>query len=503
MRRYINIKGYNQSFPYLIDYKKGNVLSTDCVVTWCNDYGVIRLHEKDVTHYRDFNDWYPVDRLNDISTDYIPSEVNLSKITVYIPQHSLSTYMRGVKYGISVNTWIYGKKIDLGSFIFKPSDTYAIPSKLIKNGNNEYCECIDFDIIDPFYLTYADKWIDFRYNVCKEPKNINTSCSFLQISLFVIDEFENRYIINNDILGGCTSFDISDYPDFLSLNLAINNEPLGFKFDLVMNEEYDWFLDYLYETYNITTSHNNIKLDLALKSKNAVIIGPQMNFVESNTNNERYNPDQIMTYDFIKNVKKPTTDEFSQGMYDRTGVGLFFSTWDNFEDGWSAVGSLTVYDNEEELFTITSNELPITQEVFSKFVNDGLEKIIDVNDMNITKYNVVNKIENKILQIDRPTDSKSNVIQPVFFRSNELENITLHPMVTENISINLNDYKSKVSKFTLLINGCKFDQIGANGYGILFKITANTLPTTTVNGIYYILDENMELVTTGKYNCVR
>ena len=261
MKRYINIKGYNQSFPYLIDYKKGNVLSTDCVVTWCNDYGVIRLHEKDVTHYRDFNDWYPVDRLNDTSTEYIPSEINLSKITVYIPQHSLSTYMRGVKYGITANTWIYGKKIDLGSFIFKPSDTYAIPSKLIKNGNNEYCECIDFDIIDPFYLTYSDKWIDFRYNVCKEPKNLNTSCSFLQISLFVLDEFENRYIINNDILGGCTSFDMSDYPDFLSLNLVINNEPLGFKFDLVMNEEYDWFLDYLYATDNITTSYENIKLD--------------------------------------------------------------------------------------------------------------------------------------------------------------------------------------------------------------------------------------------------
>lgn len=76
-------------------------------------------------------------------------------------------------------------------------------------------------------------------------------------------------------------------------------------------------------------------------------------------------------------------------------------------------------------------------------------------------------------------------------------------MVNENISINLDDYKSKVDKFTLLIDGCKFNQIGSNNYGILFKITANTLPSTSINGIYYILDENMELVTTGKYTCIK
>ena len=503
MKRYININGYNQTFPYIVEYKKGDVIANDCVINWCNDYGVIRLHEKDVKYYRDVNEWYSVDNLKNRSTQYIPNDINLSKVTVYIPQHSLSTYMRGVKYAVTVNTWINGKKIDLGSFVFKPTDTYAIPSKLIKDGNNDYCECINFDIIDPFYLTYSDKWIDFRHNVCNEPKNINTSCSFLYVSLYVIDEFENKYMINADNLGGCTSFDISNHPDFLSLNLSINNDPFGFKFDLVMNEEYDWFLDYLYETYNITTSHNNIKFDLVLKSKDAIIIGPQMTYVENNKNTNRYNPNQVMTYEFIKNIKKPTPDEIENGVLNRTGIKLFFSTWEAFEEGWSAVGSLTIFnDDDEEIFTIVSNELPITQNVFSKFVNDGLEKIIDINDMNITKYNVVNKIENKIVQIDRPNDSKSNIIQPVFFRAMDIENITLHPLVTENISINLDEYKSKVDKFSLLINGCKFNQIGANAYGILFKITANTLPSTTTAGIYYILDENMELVTTGKYNCV-
>ena len=141
--------------------------------------------------------------------------------------------------------------------------------------------------------------------------------------------------------------------------------------------------------------------------------------------------------------------------------------------------------------------------MFSKFVNGGAEQIITKEDMIFNTYNVVNKIENKIIQIDRPNESKANMIQPVFFRVKDTEVLTLHPNVTENISINLDDYKSKVDKFTLMICDCKYNQIGANSYGILFKVTANTIPADVNSGVYYILDDNKELVTSGRFACVR
>ena len=81
--------------------------------------------------------------------------------------------------------------------------------------------------------------------------------------------------------------------------------------------------------------------------------------------------------------------------------------------------------------------------------------------------------------------------------------LTLHPLVTETISINLDDYKSKVDKFVLLIGNCRFEQIGANKYGILFKIQANRLANDIISGTYYVLNENDELVSSGKYSCVR
>jgi hypothetical protein len=122
--------------------------------------------------------------------------------------------------------------------------------------------------------------------------------------------------------------------------------------------------------------------------------------------------------------------------------------------------------------------------------------------MEFINYTVVNKIENNILQIERPNESKSNIIQPVFFRVKETEFLTIHPAVTENISINLDDYKSKVKNFILQIEGCTFKQIGTNSYGALFKVVGSNLPKNMPTGLYYILDENYELITTGKYKYV-
>lgn len=494
MRRSINITGNDQIFPYIIDYSKSNTKTDGIDIQWCIDKNVIRLFEGDVEYYRNNNEWYSADSLTDISIDYIPEYVNISKVRVYVPTHNICAYTKGFRYAVSFNTWINGIKIDLGTFMFKPIDVYAVTDGVIKNGNNEYHEYIDVNIIDPFYLLYSDDWIQFRNKICKEPLGLNTTSAALQVSLFVVDEYDNKYLLNSNWNGGATAFDISDYDDFISLRLYENNDPFGLQFKLFMNSEYDWLLDYMKETYNITASHNDIEYSLIIKNKNNAIIGPTIGYSSTEYNGV-----------VIQNIPV--------NLITNSGLNEFLGSWDMFEDGWSFVGSMSVVDkvidsagNEDkfELFTVVSNELPITQDVFSRFTNGGSQKILDIDkDMNVTTYNVVNKISNKIIQLERPNESKNNIIQPVFFKVKDLEKLTLHPEVTENISINLDDYKSKVGKFILQIGGCQFEQIGSNSYGILFKIPANTLPSSLINGTYYVLNENLELVTTGKYNCIR
>ena len=488
MRNSINIKGKNQMFKYLLDYTKGslsldghNLMEGDDII-YCNDKGVIRLFRNDINYYRNLNDWYHINKLefSDIR-NYIPETVHTSNIKIYIPSHAVSTYVKNIKYAITANTWINGVKIDLGSFIFSPVDTYAIHTGPIKSGNNEYYEYISFDIIDPFYLLYSDEWDVFRKQLCHEKALTNNTSSALNISMHVIEEYDNAYMIHNDFIGGYTTFSISNEFDYLGLKIDYINTPaVGLQYTVVMNEVYDSLIEYLTETYSLT-EYTNINIEACIKNKSGIIA--------DNVSLE-YNSNTLVQNMLLTDIVKSTA------------IAAFFNSWNNFEEGWSFIGSMTMYNNNEELFTIISNELPITQEIFSIFTNGGSEKIIDIADMNINTFNVVNKIENNIIQLERPNESKSNIVQPVFFRTKETETLTLHPVVTENISINLDDYKSKVERFILQIGDNQFEQIGANSYGILFKIPANTLSKTISSGIYYILNENKELVTTGKYSSV-
>jgi hypothetical protein len=514
MRRNINILNNSHKFEYLVEYTNSpkNVCSWEVEfdnsleyhenhnviekndVHYGNKNNDIILVSDRVDYYRDINEWYNINTIQNKSNLYIPNNVKTSNIKVYIPTYSVSDYLSGFKYVVSANTWINGVKINLGSMIFGPNDTYASPVGTIKNGNNEYFECIDFDIIDPGALMYADDWINFRHNICGEPKQLNSTGSILKVSIHIVNNSENNiYRINSECTGGYTDFNIVNDNDYLSLNICKSLNPLGFTFNVKMNNEYNWLLSYLKETYGIETSRKNIRYELIIKNDDTAIVG------------DRFAYNGIETYgEVTQTIKWNTINENS-------GLKIFFNDWNTFEEGWFIVGSLIVINTyinndgeevEDEIFSIISNKLPITQNLFSIFINGGAEKIIDINDMNITQYNVVNKIENNIIQVERPEISKSNIITPVFFRVKDTELLTLHPNVTENISINLDDYKSKVDRFILQVDGHKFDQIGANSYGILFRIPANVVSTKSLSGTYYVLNENYELITTGKYNCV-
>ena len=197
MKNNINIIGNDQLFTYIIEYNSNKNYYTDSSdIKWSKctkTKKCIHLFEGDVKYFRHENNWYESDILK-LNNQYIPEDsINTGKIKIYIPNHNVSTYEGGIKYAVTANTWINGYKIDLGSFIFKPTDTIASNIGTLKYGNNEYLEYIEFDIIDPFYLVYSDKWIDFRKNVCKEPLNINSTGSLLCISLYVINNQDNNY----------------------------------------------------------------------------------------------------------------------------------------------------------------------------------------------------------------------------------------------------------------------------------------------------------------------
>ena len=396
MKRQLNIIGPIYKYKYLIEYTKSHVITDTHDIHWCKDGENIRLLTDSTQYYRKQNDWY--DRQNitsDFVSNYIPDKAYITNVKLYIPNFAAHLHTKGVKYMISFNTWVNGMKIDLGSFLFKPTDTKSIETGCIKNGNNDYFEYISMNILDPYYLMYSDDWIEFRNKVCLEPKNINSTPSSLYATIYVVNEYENRFIQNIEFAGSATNFIVADENDYFKIGLDIIQEPkLGFRFNINMNPEYDWLLTYFKETYNLDLTSNDIKFELIIKNDDSAVVGPKVTCE-------------------LKNANSSPGYYFQDIYWDGNGLDafkLFFSSWNDFEEGWYFVGSMTLINNlkengevydEHEAQIFLTNDVIITQDIYSIFSNRGSEKV-DMNNLIVPKYNIVNKIKHEIVPIDRP-----------------------------------------------------------------------------------------------------
>jgi hypothetical protein len=398
---------------------------------------------------------------------------------------------------LNVNTWINGKYVYLGSKLFSRYDALANETTKFFD-SHKYFESIEIPIIDPFDIQYNDRWKDFRVNACgervigKDGSTMNNTGAQLCFTLYIVESDGNGgWIKKSDYIGGQNSTNIStNLAEYLTLNQSIlfdEDKGLVIHEELTFNESYgDNLRLYLKETYGIEAA--KIKYAIVIKDKERVYKGIDENGKE--------------------NIYKRQFRKFAQfTKYDINFDG--WNDWLYWENEWntnvSIASSVTFYDdNKNQLLYVIGNEIPLTKEIYKYLIKDQedeTEKYIDLNevDMEVKNYNVVNKVINQIVQFDKPDDSKSNIIQPVFFRVRDVQDLIIHPAVTENICINLDAYKSKVDLFIIQIENCTFKQIGANGYGIIFKVIGKNLPNETTSGVYYILNQDGELVTTGKY----
>ena len=517
----INITNNEDQYKYIIEY-----CSDDRILSSKNiGYLISKPYVNNKSnHINDISFWfdntgflyhgnYWIKPAGELENTYIPEHYRVKTVKIYFPHHSVETYMNGVEYALTLSTWIHGRQIILGSYIINRLDLIACDT--VKTFmNQKYYEYTEFTIINPYDLVYSDDWANFRKNICDEPTKINNTGSILYASLHPVsfNRIENHdvYMKVNEYIGGQNSINLlSSQKGDMCLNLSTNvtkpfsstQEEPSFRIDLIFNNVYKNDLkEYLEETYNI----HQIKL------KYRLIIGDENNLyvmIES---------DDLM--DFQTSYTFTKSDIFNNTIRNNM----------NFIEGVNVIGSVDIiYVNEnaeeESLIYLLSNKIPLTQDVFrffrffkkydkdlNKFVDDFEFKdkfdyvINNINlddvDMNLISITPINKIEQTVIQTSTPADSKPNLMNPIFFRTTQLANIIVHPMVTETICLNLDTYKSKVDSFMIQIEGINFIEIGRNKYGVLFKINGKKLPKINHSGTYYILDSTGEMVTYGKYN---
>lgn len=479
----VNITDINHSYNFVLEYSSSDVYSFG-ETGYVNNDGDIYFYQKGENQIiKITNNWIQNStNLNDIQFSYKKSSFRL-----YCPTFAPDLYENNIKYALTINTWLNGHKITfISKIIDRVSD--AIACETIKRfGDQNYYECVEFESIDPFDFIYSKSWNDFKSNEKIIGDGYDNQCeSVLYITLHpVILSDENNYIKIENYRGCQNSMLLSKNPDnYLHVSFSSNiNKPLldiepGFECSILFNNKYDDLEDYLLKNYKI----KNYWL------KYRVIIGKEDNIYE------------IMESEYMKN--KSYIFSKSQILANNN-----FTSGVGWEPGIFVVSSVDIfeYENDEyyHMLSLISNKVAFDEKLLSFFIknNQNHPHYVNLNIVDMVTYNIntVNKIENKIVKFENSIDSKSNIIQPTFFRSTELSNIIIHPAVTETISINLDQYKSQVEYFILQIEDISFAELGRNSTGVLFKITGKSLPNSVKSGNYYILNQDSELVTLGKY----
>ena len=310
-------------------------------------------------------------------------------------------------------------------------------------------------------------------------------------------------------------------PEDLSLHLKYNPATRNLDITATFNNEYDSLTSYFESVYNCSLLAAVVQYVVADSNDIYYEQSKLYDVVETNEFEFNIDKDEGSVLDY--RTHHPAFDISYSLAFDSEVIPYFsgynfFDSNNNFKKGLNIQASIMFYDRSagydvtEPFLTLLSNKLYMTPELYSLMTDtnrgigegDDRELIpsfinLEELDMNIIKLKAINKIEQKVTVVT-PTDStKKHLLQPVFYQTRNAENLIIHPSVTENISINLDSYKALVSRFKLQIEGVIFNEIGRSGRGVLFKVTGNMLPKNSDNGIAYILDQNNELVTTGKY----
>ena len=168
---------------------------------------------------------------------------------------------------------------------------------------------------------------------------------------------------------------------------------------------------------------------------------------------------------------------------------------------------------------IKSNLIIITKEWFKYLINDvniyrltelsnknkeneNIEtmNIIDLKNNNVNFINTIKCIVNKKSEssmIRSENNPQQIIFKPIFYKVNNLQNISIRDGVKQNIGINLSEYMTKVETFKLIISGREIIEYGRNDLFVIFNIDANDLNEN--NGKYNITNEEGTYISSGNW----
>ena len=250
---------YGRTQSYIIQLVPGTTNSSYKYVhqndeTWPGQHGMFFDSSAEYVLSKKGNEWNTEEDLD----GQIYSLRN-STLRVYFPQYSVDTFNQNCIYILNAFIYIKGREIELGCFKFQRKNSLACPPKRF-DGMDEYYEYIDFEMPDPY-----DIYFDRNINLPEYIKNhsATNNAARLYLSLYVVEPYENKYIMKEGWAGGQNNINIAEYNP-LKVDIKYDEKYNDISLDLDFNGDYGSYInEYIEEVYNQEVS-NNLKWELVI-----------------------------------------------------------------------------------------------------------------------------------------------------------------------------------------------------------------------------------------------
>lgn len=429
--------------------------------------------------YKDVNNYYRTHNVDviDFASDSTLIQSNI--VRVYLPDMNPSRYSKRLNYYINASTRIGRRNIILYSNVISANDFLA-SERLKTIGQHIYSNYYEFEILSPFELFFNPGYADFRTTYCYNGPNVtNDSTPIVNISIYAVDDmYSNGQEYHNSLsFGSGSTILIPD--DYSNMNMDVTGvlsfDGLKFKSTLMFNRTiYSSIEDYFLKNYNMNIDFITKELTI-LDDDNIYRMFQWNHDLRSDINDD----DRA---DFNITDKTPFDMCDNSEQWNEYGINIYrqqpFIGWYDFINGMYAQCVYKVYSDGIPKMYIKTNRVYITQDEYRFLINNPMT--INLNDitMNVENVKIINKIENNVIQIQRPDDYKNNLVKPVFYKAYSADTIVImrDPKVggslKQYISIELpsNVSANVIKLFKLRINGQVFTEVARQMNQVIFLI---------------------------------
>lgn len=450
--------------------------------------------------YKDVNNYYRTHNVDviDFASDSTLIQSNI--VRVYLPDMNPSRYNKRLNYYINASTRIGRRNIILYSNVISANDFLA-SERLKTIGQQIYSNYYEFEILSPFELYFNPGYADFRRTYCYNSQNVtNDSTPIVTITIYAVDDMysDGQEYHNSLSFGSGGTILIPD--DYSNMNMDVTGvlsfDGLKFKSTLMFNRTiYSSIEDYFLKNYNMNI--DLITKELTILDDDNIYRMFQWNHdLRSDINDDDradFNITDKTPFDMCDNSEQ--WNDYTVNVYRQQP----FIGWYDFINGMYAQCVYKVYSDGIPKMYIKTNRMYITQDEYCFLINNPMTINLNDIDMNVENVKIINKIENNVIQIQRPDDYKNNIIKPVFYKAYSADTIVImrDPKVggslKQYISIDLpsNVSANAIKLFKLRINGQVFTEVARQMNQIIFLINP---------GVKVDVDAEEELMNELEYN---